>query len=69
MGWQDFVAIAVVLGAGAYLVGLVYHGVAGDEKAGCGTACGKCSHDGAPEQLVAIGPAPVNAAGRPGDSL
>lgn len=58
MGWQDAVAIGVVLGASLYLISLVWRGVAGEKSAGCGTACGKCSAGGgrAPAQVVSIGP-------------
>jgi hypothetical protein len=42
MGWQDVVAIAVVVGALGYLASLVLRGVVGGRKGG-GAACGKCS--------------------------
>lgn len=55
MGWQDVVAIAAVLGAAGYLIGLVWKGVAGERK-GCGTACGKCSSSRPePAEVVTIG--------------
>ncbi|WP_165245186.1 hypothetical protein [Paludisphaera soli] len=65
MGWQDAVAIGVVIGAALYLLGLVWRGVAGEKSAGCGSACGKCS-SAAGEPIVTIGPAPsAKPGGRP----
>ena len=61
MGWQDVVAVAVVLGAAGYLASLVWKGVAGERK-GCGSTCGKCSAS-EPVEVVSIGPA---KASRPG---
>lgn len=63
MGWQDLVAIGVVLGAVVYLSSLGWRGLIGGKSGGCGTSCGKCSTgDGKtddvaarPEQLVSIG--------------
>lgn len=70
MGWQDFVATGIVLGALAYLLSLVVGGVRRRKSGqGCGASCGKCSSGqsparkvGVPAQLVEIGlmpPGPV----------
>ncbi len=66
MGWQDVVAIGVVLGAALYLASLVWRGVSGDKSAGCGSACGKCS-SGRADAVVTIGLAPAAKAARSGD--
>lgn len=62
MGWQDVVAIGVVLGAVFYLSSLGWKGLIGGKGGGCGSSCGKCSTadgkaDGgsAGPQLVSIG--------------
>lgn len=61
MGWQDAVAIGVVLGAAFYLSSLGWKGLIGGRSGGCGSSCGKCSSGteaggaGQPEQLVSIG--------------
>ncbi len=57
MGWQDAVAIGVVLGAVFYLSSLGWKGLIGGKSGGCGSSCGKCSKGdaGQPEQLVSIG--------------
>lgn len=65
MGWQDCVAIGVVLGAVAYLMSLVWGTLAGRKQKGCASACGKCSSGDnkvtrkrGNEPLVTIGLAP-----------
>jgi hypothetical protein len=62
MGWQDAVAIGVVLGAVFYLSSLGWKGLIGGKGGSCASSCGKCSTgDGKsggadiPEQLVTIG--------------
>ena len=57
MGWQDVVAIGVVLSAVFYLSSLGWKGLIGGKSGGCGSSCGGCStgSEGQSEQLVSIG--------------
>jgi hypothetical protein len=60
LGWQDVVALTVVLAAAAYLARLGWRGVAGERKTVCATACARCSsqplgNSAGPEQVVSIG--------------
>jgi hypothetical protein len=60
LGWQDVVALAVVLSAAAYLTRLAWRALAGKRDEACGTGCARCSERAAagpsiPEQLVSIG--------------
>jgi hypothetical protein len=66
LGWQDFVAIGIVLLAVGYLARLALGALTRKEKSGCGAGCGKCSSPRAatrdePGQLVEIGRARAGA--------
>jgi hypothetical protein len=61
LGWQDLIALSVVLAAAAYLARLAWRAVVGTRESTCGTGCARCSARTAgsstvPEEVVAIGP-------------
>jgi hypothetical protein len=41
--WQDFAAIAIVLGAASYLLRLAGDAVFRKRSSGCGSGCGSCA--------------------------
>jgi hypothetical protein len=60
LGWQDVVALGVVLAAASYLARLAWGAVATKRKSPCGTGCARCSaradvSPSIPEQVVSIG--------------
>ena len=64
LGWQDFLALGIVLAAAGYLARLAWNAVTHKQGSGCGSACGSCSaqtssqsgmRDPKPEQIVPIG--------------
>lgn len=63
MGWQDVVAIGVVLGAVFYLSSLGWKGLIGGKSRGCGSSCGKCSTADGKADGFAAGPGQVVSIG------
>jgi hypothetical protein len=64
LGWQDFVAIGIVLAASGYLLSLGWNAVRRKQSGGCGSACGGCGvrtssppleRESQAPQLVSIG--------------
>jgi hypothetical protein len=64
LGWQDLVALGIVLAAVLYLSRLALSAFAGKKGSGCASGCGSCSAQSssvlssrviAPEQVVSIG--------------
>jgi hypothetical protein len=60
LGWQDLVALAIVLAAAGYLARLARGAFSRKAEAGCGAACGKCaagpkSSGTGPDPVVSIG--------------
>ncbi len=43
LGWQDLLALGIVLAAAGYLARLAWSAVTRKRESGCGTGCGKCS--------------------------
>lgn len=52
-GWQDLVAIAIIVAAAGYLANLAWSAVRRGKSGGCGGGCAKCSTGTA--QVVTIG--------------
>jgi len=60
LGWQDFLALGIVLAAIVYLARLAWNAVTRKRGSGCGSGCGSCSARSAansaiPEEVVSIG--------------
>ena len=60
LGWQDLVALGIVVAAAGYLARLAWSAVTRTSEGGCGTGCGKCSAGAAGssppvESIVTIG--------------
>ena len=43
LGWQDVMALGIVLAAAGYLVRLAWTAMTRKSESGCGEGCGKCS--------------------------
>ena len=64
LGWQDFLALGIVLAAAGYLARLAWNAVTHKQGCGCGSGCGSCSartssqsgmRDPKPDQILSIG--------------
>ncbi len=68
-GWQDIVALGLVLAAAGYLARLALSAVTRKQASGCGSGCGHCSAQSAanrasPQEIVSITELPAKVSGQ-----